>query len=248
MTTVIEKAMMPAGFEVLFYPSSHRYKIEDEWVPSATTISDLADDGGKFGAAAWWSYKIGVEAGVHVTENSDAMLTIYESIEKAKGTELNPNKARNKAGDYGKLIHKAFERHLQENVEIDPSKFPLEAQSKVRGLLKFLDEHTLDPIHAEKIVGSQVHQCAGTLDFFGGLDGAATLLDLKSGTHLPLNHSIQLAGYEGMGVESGILPAAGLNKVVIQLVEDDYKIHPCTLTFDDFLIYRQCYDISKKVD
>lgn len=163
-----------------------------------------------------------------------------------KQEKLTTNSTRDKAGDIGTVIHQAAESYFQTSVLPDPANYIPEVQPKLRGLIRYLSRHDPIPTYTEQVVASKIHGSAGKLDFAGIADGKNTLLDFKSGTYLPLEHGLQLAGYEGLGKESGFLIHDNYQRQVIQLLEDDFKIHDCTYTFDDYLSYLKTFWISQR--
>ena len=255
--------VMPAGYACIFYSKlgrkSHVYladwHTDDEpFTPLAgvSSVTKCADDGSTFSKGAWWGMGIGAEGTRDLIEYRDVKLSALQGLDRKALSallsehKLSTNHVRDTAGNVGTTIHKAIESYFRTSHLPNPDDYNEAVQPKLRGAIKYLTEKDPEPIHTEIVVCSRTHACAGTLDLYCLEDGKPALRDFKSGSYLPLEHGIQLGGYEGLGQEAGYLPAMELDRAVVQLLPDDYKIHRPGHTFDDFLAYLACYRISKR--
>lgn len=81
---------------------------------------------------------------------------------------------------------------------------PADLWPRFRALEDCFAEHEFITEQTETVVGSERHAYAGTFDWFGKLDGAAALVDVKSTNMLSWRHPVQLGGYENARREMGM--------------------------------------------
>lgn len=81
---------------------------------------------------------------------------------------------------------------------------------RFRALEDCFAEHSFITEQTETVVGSERYAYAGTFDWFGKLDGAAALVDVKNTNMLSWRHPVQLGGYENARREMGMPPARKL--------------------------------------
>jgi hypothetical protein len=248
---------MPAGYAVQFHEKlgrkKHVYTLDGEIISGVTNVSKTADDGSKFSRGAWWGMLVGAVGTQQLIEKEfeyddrrfRSLLEMDKDALKAELTtaKLTTNHTRDAAGDVGSEIHRAISGFLETGIAQEVSK---EAEPKFNGWMKFYEEHGIEAIHTERVIASHKHKVAGTLDFYGLVDGHAAICDWKSGTYLPLEQSLQLAAYEGIGREAGFVIHDEVKKYVVKLEPEDYVLHECTRPFEDFLTLLATYEMVNR--
>lgn len=139
-----------------FYPASHRYKLDGEWVQGVTTIL-----GGAMPKPALpkWSAKAVAE---YVAQNREAVEHLYHMGETPMVNALKevPWQQRDEAGRRGTEVHDLAERYLKgEAIEV-----PDAITGHVESCVKFIEDWKLQPVLIEQTIGSREHQYAGKLD------------------------------------------------------------------------------------
>ena len=173
---------------LVFYPRSHRYKLDGAWVPGVTT---LIKGGLPKPALPYWSARVVAE---WVADNPD----LTEDLKRMGGRgpavaflkEL-PWQRRDDAAIRGTDVHALAERLVHgEEVEV-----PEHLSAHVSGYADWLDSTGLEPLLTERPVASRQWRYAGTLDLIGKLDGRLWLLDVKTSSGVYGSTALQLAAY-----------------------------------------------------
>lgn len=139
-----------------FYPASHRYKLDGEWVQGVTTIL-----GGAMPKPALpkWSAKAVAE---YVAQNREGIEHLYAMGETPMVAALKdvPWQQRDAAARRGTEVHDLAERYIQgEEIEV-----PDEIAGHVEACAQFIEDWKIQPILVEQTVGSREHQYAGKFD------------------------------------------------------------------------------------
>jgi len=98
------------------------------------------------------------------------------------------------AGEFGTHVHQAC--HLHNMDDLDWDSLDPRLALYVRGYRKFVADTGFKVIHSERRVASARYSYAGTLDLYGELRSATTVIDLKSTASLPLYVGPQCAAYQ----------------------------------------------------
>lgn len=161
--------------------TSHFYFLNDEYLPSVTSILDEAAPV-SFGLREFWKN--------NTREESDAIL------EKTRGI--------------GSRVHNAIEALLL-GKEIDLSAFDYLGEvvkfndREKKCIVAFVDWfRTFKPesYEAEQVVASGKYKYAGTLDFVGKVNGERWLVDFKTSSAIHFNYEMQVAAYKQAYEES----------------------------------------------
>jgi hypothetical protein len=127
----------------------------------------------------------------------------------------------------GTYVHRVIQWHLSGELDeatIDPVILPY-----FKGWLRFQKEAAFVSDECEKVLISDSHRFAGTVDHIGHLNGHFCLIDVKTGSPQPA-HAIQTAAYGILLKHPGIkrfslyLTAEGKYKLVEDKDRDDGKI------------------------
>lgn len=229
---------------LVFYPSSHRYKIDGEWVPGVTTIIGVLD---KSGPLSKWAASSVAEFVADEPGSIEALRKMGREP-MVNALKAMPWQRRDDAAARGTTFHALAEQIvLGHVVEVPPEQVAL-----VESALAFMDAYKIDPTLVEVAVGSREHRYAGTADLIA--NGA--IWDWKSGKRIYSSVPFQLSGYAGAGfyvdadgAEQPMPPIEAAYGVHIR--EDGYSVHPLRFGPDiyaEFLVIRAAFDIHKRAE
>ena len=235
---------MSAG--LVYYPASHRYKLDGEWVPGVTTIIGVLDKPGlrKWAAATVAEY---------VADNRAAIEHLYAAgrgpmVAMLKET---PWQRRDDAATRGTSFHEYAERIANgEEVDVPEPFVPLVEQA-----LAFFDTYRVTPLLVEAVVGSRDHKYAGKLDLIADSSLGRAIFDWKSARRIYPGAAFQMAAYAfadfhgEKGDEHPLPEVDGAYGVHIRA--DGYDVVPLRFgrdVFHEFLTIRAAYDINKRAE
>jgi hypothetical protein len=230
-----------------FYPKSHRYKLDGEWVPGVTTINGVID---KPGLKKWAATAVAE----WVVDNWELIQETYDASGRNPTVALLkeiPWQKRDTAADRGTTFHDFAERIMNgEEPEVPESQQPL-----VESALAFMSDYDIQPLLVEGVVGSRKHRYAGKGDLWAESKVGPAYFDWKSGKRIYPNTALQAAGYcfaefHGENGDEHPLPEVGA-AYGVHIREDGYSVVPLKFgpdVFDEFLVVRQTYDINKRVE
>lgn len=158
---------------LIFYPKSHRYKLDGQWVTGVTT---LIKRGLPKEALMYWSARTVAEYVADNPEDVDALRRMGRGPMVQALKEV-PWQKRDTAAIRGTDVHALAERLVHdEEVTI-----PDHLDGYVQACVEFLDEWQPKTLLAERPVASRAHRWAGTFDYIGELpDGRIILIDWKT--------------------------------------------------------------------
>jgi hypothetical protein len=239
---------------LVFYPKSHRYKLDGAWVPGVTTILNVLD---KPGLRKWAASSVAE----YVADHRDAVEHLYDAgrgpmVAMLKET---PWQQRDDAADRGTTFH-AYAEQIATGAEVDvPEAFvPMVEQS-----LDFMDRWSIDPVLIEVACASREHRYAGKLDLVAKYRHPVTgergigIFDWKSGKRIYAACAFQLAGYgmaefhgergdEHSMAELGITASFG-----VHIRADGHDVHPLPYGPEihaEFVTIRKAFDINKRAE
>jgi hypothetical protein len=175
-----------------FYPASHRYKLDGEWVPGVTTI--LGNAIPKPGLTKWAAKSVAA----YVASNRETIEHLYGMGELPMVEALKnvPWQDRDEAANKGTAVHDFAERIINgEDVDV-----PEYLQGHVESCITFLETYDVRPVLVEACVGSRKHRYAGKLDLVAEstLGGPLSIMDYKtSRSGIYAETAYQLAAYAG---------------------------------------------------
>lgn len=232
-----------------FYPASHRYKLDGEWVPGVTTILGVLD---KPAIAKWAASTVAEYVADHPRE-VESLRDMGRSPMVQALKEL-PWANRDKAGARGNLLHDYAEQILKgEEVEVAEEHVPV-----MEHALTFMDDWHIEPLLIEAATASREHLWAGTLDLIAkyrrpdtGEEGVG-IFDWKSGKALYPEYAWQLNAYAhgefyGLDGDEHSLPECGA-AFGVQIRPDGYDVAPFAFgpdIYDEFLAIRRTFTIAK---
>lgn len=211
---------------LVFYPKSHRYKLDGQWVPGVTT---LIGKGLPKPAIPYWAARTVAE---WVADNPD----LTEDLKRLGGRgptvaflkEL-PWQKRDTAAIRGTDVHALAEKLVHgEEVEV-----PEHLAGHVQGYVDWLDQAQPEPLHTERPVASRQWLYAGTFDLIARMNGETWLLDVKTSSGVYGETALQLAAYahadfllDPDGQEQPIPPIDRLG--VLHVTEYGTTLYPAT--------------------
>ncbi len=129
-----------------------------------------------------------------------AKFPLYNWYWKLGRDGIDSRKHLDSLGDIGTLFHSMIFHHLkgEEAPTADYSQNQIDsAGNSFELFLKWEKQHTLEPILMEQQLVSEEYGYGGTPDFYGVIDGVATLLDFKS-SGVYGDQFIQLSAYKNL--------------------------------------------------
>ncbi|HLR86241.1 MAG TPA: hypothetical protein VK059_14900 [Nocardioidaceae bacterium] len=174
---------------LVFYPKSHRYKLDGQWV---TGVTSLIKGGLPAPALMYWSARTVAEYVADNAEDVDALRRMGRGPMVQALKEV-PWQKRDTAAVRGTEVHDLAERLVNdESVDIPPH-----LDGYVQSCVRFLDTWQPKTILTERPVAHRAHQWAGKFDYLCELpDGRVILLDWKTtASGIYPETSYQLAAY-----------------------------------------------------
>lgn len=172
----------------MFYPKSHRYRLDGAWVPGVTT---LIGKGLPKPALPYWAARTVAE---WVADNPD----LTEELKRMGGRgpaiaylkEL-PWQKRDEAAIRGTDVH-ALAEWLVHGDEVE---VPEHLAAHVQGYVDWLDKFNPQVVLTERPCASRQWQYAGTFDLIARIDGVTWMLDAKTSSGVYGSMALQLAAY-----------------------------------------------------
>ena len=226
-----------------FDKKSHTYTIDDVPVPSVTTVIK-ATVPTPFTAAAWWGWKLGVEAAWEAYKPS--VLSPEELAELGKATNFRPDVVRDTAAARGTLIHDAIEQWAKHQKTIDLNDYVPALARLIIGFNRWLEKNEPEFIEVEQIVGYKAHGYAGMLDaevvfHAGEHQGLRARLDWKSSKRIyPAQHFPQIEAYD-CAARRMTKRDSDIRGVVHLPESGRIKLHASTYEYADFYVLLRAY-------
>lgn len=201
---------------LVFYPRSHRYKLDGQWVPGVTT---LLGNGLPKKALMYWSARSVAEWVADNPEGVESLRAMGRGPMVQALKEV-PWQKRDTAAARGTEVHALAERIVHgEQVDV-----PEHLAGYVQGYVRWLDSTDLNPMWTERPVANRQWRYAGTFDLIATMRGQAWLLDVKTASGVYGDNALQLAAYANAeflldpdGVE---IPMPAIDRVGVLHVQD----------------------------
>lgn len=215
---------------LVFYPASHRYKLDGEWVPGVTT---LLKDAIPSPALVKWAAN---SVAQYVADNPDQvdMLRGMGSRPMVNALKEVPWQARDEAANRGTEVHGYAER-IVKGEEVD---VPEALVGHVESCIAFLEDWGIEPVLVETPVASRQHQYAGTLDLVANHNrGPRAIFDYKTArSGIFFETSFQLVAY---GMAEFLLDYDGLETPMADVgIKESYGVH---IRADGYDVYPLAY-------
>lgn len=216
-TEVISRTLYGGEVKILFYPNSHRYKLDGEksYITSVTAITGVID---KSRVLMRWAANVNADFLKQYVENAPSgtydAAALLEMIEQSREQY---EVKRDEAASIGSQVHdwaQAFA--LAKGTGMALPMLPESADQRVlAGIHAFLDwfnSHDVQFLAVESLVYSREHDYVGTFDLYAKIDGKLSLGDYKTGSGVYSEHRYQLSGYwmaheeeHGSGIEQALI-------------------------------------------
>jgi hypothetical protein len=234
-----------------FYPASHRYKLDGEWVPGVTTILGQAIP--KPGLTKWASKSVAE----YVANNRPTVETLYDmgGLPMVEALKNVPWQTRDEAGKRGTEIHELAERYVQgEEVDV-----PDPLIGHVESAAAFIDDWNIQTVLVEQAVASREHGYAGKLDMIADHNkGPRAVMDWKTGrSGIYFEAAFQLVAYanaEFYGEKGDEHPMADLGieaSYGVHIRADGYDVYPLKFgpaIYQEFLTLLEAARINKRAE
>jgi hypothetical protein len=208
---------------LVFYESSHRYRLDGEWCPGVSSLLN----GGLPKELKYWAARSVAE---YVADNPEEVETLRRMgrgpMVKALGDV--PFQYNEDAKVRGTDVHNLAEQLVDgHDVEV-PQKY----DGYVQSCVDFLDTWQPKSLVVERPLAHRTHWWAGKPDLFGSLpDGRVILFDYKTGSGIYPETAFQLAAYSHaefyLGEDGGEHPIPKVDLcAAVWLRPDGYDVVP----------------------
>jgi hypothetical protein len=262
----------PSGIEIRFQVEGHKYQLkieeetDDDWkdVVSVSKVLSVLDKP----ALPWWGMKVGVQGTLSLIEDEPTVadLEVDSVVALLNEYKLTVNHVKNRAGDRGSSVHRAFEIWTETGDLPFPDVYPEEERGYITALSKFIEECKPEPLKSEVMVGSLDYGYAGRFDLLayqggheivthltpqkekrGVIEPGLGLWDLKTSSGVyPETHFRQLEAYECASVECGY-GATDFRAVIHVCADGRYEVKVSNATFDDFYHVLRVYEANRRL-
>lgn len=235
---------------LIFYPKSHRYKLDGEWVPGVTTVIGVLD---KSAPLVSWAAGLVAEFVADGPELVDGLRAAGRDPLIAALKKL-PDEAKKRAGQRGTDFHDYAEQILNgEEVDVPEEHIPL-----VESALAFHHDWQIGPVLTEAVVGSRGHAYAGKLDLVADhANGPRAVFDWKTGKQVYDSACWQANAYgmaefhtDGQGGPEHPMADVGIKEAYgVHIRADGYDVYPLEYgpdVFAEFTLIRRLYDVNKR--
>jgi len=182
---------------IMFYPDSHRYKREGRngYEIGVTSVSGQLDKPGLI----YWATGLMAD---YLNELAAKGIVIGpKEIEQAKDQH---RQAKQKAASLGSAVHEWVEKWTHGENPVIPAEpyddFTEEDIDKIvngiMAFLKWVNEHNVKIVHAEKLIYSKKHEYVGTLDAIAEVDGKLCVIDYKTSKGIYTEMRYQTIAYK----------------------------------------------------
>jgi len=245
-SAVRERDVMKQG--LVFYPASHRYRLDGQWVPGVTSILGVLN---KPAIPKWAATQVAEFVADH-PDGVDELRAMGRNPMVYALKEL-PWSRRDEAAVKGSEIHDFAERIVNgESVEV-----PNALTGYVESAVQFMEDYGIRPVLVEAVVGSREHRYAGKLDLVADSDRhPRSVYDWKTaksgiyGQTAWQNVAYALAEFSSENGDEQPMADVGIEASFgVHLQEDGYDCHPLAFgphIFDEFLAIRSAYDANKR--
>lgn len=231
---------------LVFYPSSHRYKLDGEWVPGVTTILGVLN---KPALPKWAASQVAE----YVADNREAIEHLYAAGRGPMVAALKetPWQKRDDAASRGTTFHDFAERILL-GQEVD---VPDEQVGLVESALSFMEDYDIQPIGIEGCVGSREHRYAGKFDLIAESKLGRAIFDWKSSKRIYASTAFQNVAYafaDFFGENGEEQPVPEVERSFgVHIRADGYDVHELAFgpdIFAEWLTIRAAFDINKRAE
>lgn len=232
-----------ASNNITYNADKHQYKLDGITCAGVSTIAE-------YRPAPFLKFWAAKEAVNYLADKHEIIKTLSpkEYAELLLEAKKAHTRKSNTALEIGTAAHDWAEKHIHgKNLPITK-----EIENCVKAFLEFEKSHQTQFICTEKIVVNRQHLVAGRLDSLAFVDGALSLVDLKTSSRISESYYLQTAGYAlclqdmGIPVERRII--LRLPKVKDEEFEAVEVDTPLAADTKAFLSQRYAYEWANMID
>lgn len=194
-----------------FNEGRHAYSKDGTFIPGVTTILNVLNKP----ALMPWVAKM---CGTWLEDNWGRIQKAPDDAQELLIKEMKSHyrQRTEEAADIGTLAHQWIERFIRGADEPMPA--DERAAQSVQAFLDWWHAHKIEVLHSEKILFSQTHWYAGTVDLIAMIDDVLTLADFKTSSGIYDEMALQLSAYSlAYNEEHGEFPD---QRLIIRLPKD----------------------------
>jgi ATP-dependent exoDNAse (exonuclease V) beta subunit len=185
--TEIEKINLYSGEVVIdYYPTSHRYKKDGQFLLSVSAISGIVD---KSNALITWATNLAKDFLLEkMGDQKEITLCEAEIIEACQQHKVK----KKEACDIGTMVHNRAEAYAKgENPELPTDE---KVKNGVLAFLKWKTDNQVEFLEVERLVYSKKYEYVGRFDLIARVNGKKMLIDYKTSKHFyPMEMGMQTA-------------------------------------------------------
>lgn len=236
--------MYGGEIELVFDTLAHKYSVNGETVPGATTcLGVLSKPALTFWAANMAAdyWKDHIKPGVSLDEIE--IDNIWKASKRAHSQK------KDESASLGTMVHKFVEDYIKGlNPELSVNPEMRGAEEK---FLKWVEDHKVKFVLAEQPIYSKKFGYAGTLDFICIIDGHLWLGDLKTSNGIYDEYVSQTSAYWKARIEE--FPTENyMGVVIVRVGKDEAEIEVKTMLNGElgpyFDLFTSCLDTYKKLN
>lgn len=233
------------GIHVEYFDSSHRYKVNGQYVPSVTTVLGVLDKP----ALPHWAANMTIEGVCKLAKRRGSVPTDPKRLKDAlRKARLSHYFRTEDAQDRGTDVHQVWEDWNERGIIPNLADYPEDRHPHIREMASFIADYSPTSLATEQVVGSVEHGYAGrldtvvTLNLGDGLD----LIDVKTGKGVYPNSMFpQLVAYEIARRECGLPPTK--RQGILRLpAEGPYELAWSDAEPEDFLSILYCWKSQQR--
>lgn len=191
MATLTENISLYNGeVDIVFYPNSHRYKVNGVYVKSVTKVLSVIN---KPQLIQW---AVNLAKAYLKAQLIDGNFITDQLIDEACSMHT---RTKDEAADTGKIIHAWVEQFAKAKIAWEKVVFDLPEQDQaangVLGFMEWYKNHKVEFTFSEKLIYSRQHNFVGTSDVGIVLDWVKLLADVKSSKGIYAEQILQCIAY-----------------------------------------------------
>lgn len=188
--------------KIVFYPNSHRYRLDGrkDYLVSTTSVTGVVG-GDKTNLLTNWAQNQYQKAMLRWLETAQEPIHKIEIEEAINLCRSAAEQEKDKAAEIGTVVHDYAEAYGKAMQAGEPAPdLPADANEQMyRGIeafLKWVRDNEVKFLETERLVYSKKHEYVGTLDLLAWVNDKLTLVDYKTSKYVYDEYYYQTAGYK----------------------------------------------------
>lgn len=192
MTETETKKLYNGEVKIDFYPKSHRFKKDGEWIPSVTSFLNIIAKR----ALIQWAANMAADYLLDLLREGEPITA--QMIQEARYKHKDIKK---EAADTGSQVHEWAENYIKTGkIELPKDQ---DVRRGIKAFLTWIDQHKVVFKSSERVVYSKDHHYVGILDAEAEIDGKLYLIDFKTSKGYYPEFDLQVAAYQRAAEEEG---------------------------------------------